>query len=264
MVRFAGNDNVKDNTLITLIRTHTNREFLGIPRFTPWYFIWKLTKKFGEPPALLNRATVANDIERIRQYYKTVGFLEAKVDTNIVEFKKDRVEVSFLIDEGQPSTIQTLGYAGMPQFQDSTLVPDFLDDSPMTRKRINDTTYTVGKRYSENQLSEERNRLISFLKNHGYAAVQKDSVNVLVKRDSTDRHHLDALFTIDSGKKYTFGDLYISLAGPDDSLNYDQQDTVKRAPLTSGENVMYLQKERSSQTKFSLLTDQILFKPGDT
>ncbi|MGD8749632.1 MAG: BamA/TamA family outer membrane protein [Balneolaceae bacterium] len=264
IVRFAGNDNVKDNTLITLIRTHTNREFLGIPRFTPWYFIWKLTKKFGEPPALLNRATVANDIERIRQYYKTVGFLEAKVDTNIVEFKKDRVEVSFLIDEGQPSTIQTLGYAGMPQFQDSTLVPDFLDDSPMTRKRINDTTYTVGRRYSENQLSEERNRLISFLKNHGYAAVQKDSVNVLVKRDSTDRHHLDALFTIDSGKKYTFGDLYISLAGPDDSLNYDQQDTVKRAPLTSGENVMYLQKERSSQTKFSLLTDQILFKPGDT
>jgi len=264
IVRFAGNDNVKDNTLKTLIRTHTNREFLGIPRFTPWYFIWKLTKKFGEPPSLLNRATVANDMDRIKQYYKTVGFLEAKVDTNIVEYKKNRVEVSFLIDEGQPSTIETLAYSGMPRFKDSTLVPHFLDDSPITGKRINDTTYTVGRRYSENQLSDERNRIINFLKNHGYAAVQKDSVRVLVKRDSTNRHNLDALFTIDSGKKYTFGDLYISLAGPDDSLHYNQQDTVKRNPLTTGNNVMYLQKERSAQTKFRLLTDQIRFTPGDT
>lgn len=263
-MRFAGNDNVKDNTLKTLIRTHTNREFLGIPRFTPWYFIWKLTKKFGEPPALLNRATVANDIDRIKQYYKTIGFLEAQVDTNIVEFKKNRVEVSFLIDEGKPSTIKTLAYSGMPAFQDSTLIPDFLKNSPMTGKRINDSTFVVDRRYSENQLSDERNRIITFLKDHGYAAIQKDSVNVLVKRDSTNRHHLNALFVVNPGNKYTFGDLYISLAGPEDSLKYDQQDTVRAPSMTSGDNVMYLQKESSAQTKYSLLTDQILFKPGDT
>ncbi len=97
IIRFAGNDNVNNNTLETLIRTQTNREFLGIPRFTPWYFIWQLTKKFGEAPSYLNRETVGNDIERIRRYYQSIGFLEASVDTNIVEFKENRVEVSFLI-----------------------------------------------------------------------------------------------------------------------------------------------------------------------
>ncbi len=264
IVRFVGNENVKDNTLKTLIRTKTNREFLGIPRFTPWYFIWKLTKKFGEPPALLNRSTVANDIERIKQYYKTIGYLEAKVDTNIVEFKEDKIEVSFIIDEQEPFTIQTLTYSGLPELDDSTKVQNFLGGGPMTQKRINDSTYAVGQRYSENELNTERNRLITFLKNNGYAAIQKDSVNVLVKHDSTDRHQLDALFRIRSGKKYTFGDLYISLSGPDGTPNYGVQDTIRQEPLTTGNNTIFLQKEESAQTRTSLLTDQILFKPGDT
>lgn len=264
IIRFVGNENVKDNTLETLIRTQTNREFLGIPRFTPWYFIWQVTKRFGEEPSQLNRATVANDIERINRYYNTIGYLEAKVDTNIVEFKENRVEVSFLIDEGPAFYIQTLSYSGIPEFEDSTRVPQFLQRSPLTDDRINDSTFTVNQRYSENELNTERNRLITFLKNNGYAAIQKDSVNALVKRDSTNRRQLNALFRIKPGNKYKFGDLRISLAGPDDNINYEEQDTLQRDPFTIGENKIFLQKEESAQTKFSLLTDQILFKPGDT
>ncbi|WP_244545675.1 BamA/TamA family outer membrane protein [Fodinibius roseus] len=263
VIRFVGNDNVNDNTLEALIRTQTNREFLGIPRFTPWYFIWQLTNKFGEPPTFLNRETVANDIERIQRYYQTIGFLEARVDTNIVEFKDNRVEVSFLIDEGAPSTINTVSYTGMPAFGDTTRVPEFYEDSPLTRERINDTTYAHHRRYSENALTEERSRLITFLKNNGYAAVQNDSISVLMKRDPENRHQMDALFTINPGHKYTFGDLSISLAGPGGSEGYTEQDTVQRPGLTSGDKRMYLRKDPSAQTKFSLLTDQVLFKPGE-
>lgn len=265
VIRFVGNDNVKDNTLKTLIRTQTNREFLGIPRFTPWYFIWQLTNRFGEPPSYLNRATVANDIERIEQYYRTIGFLDAEVDTSIVEYKEDRVEVSFLIEEGDPFYINTLSYSGIPEFKDSTLVPQFLDRSTLTRDRINDSTFTVDQPYSENQLNEERSRIITFLKDNGYAAVQRDSVNVLIKQDSADRHQMDALFTIDTGKKYTFGDLHMSLQGPDDdAANYDSRDTLRKPPYALGNNAIYIRKEESAQTRTSLLTDQVLFKPGDT
>jgi outer membrane protein assembly factor BamA len=264
IIRFVGNENVKDNTLKTLIRTQTNREFLGIPRFTPWYFIWQLTKKFGEPPIYLNRSTVANDIERIQQYYKTIGFLEATVDTNIVEFKENRVEVSFLIEEGNAFSIQTLSYSGMPQFEDSTKVPRFLNRSSLTRDRINDSTYSVEQRYSENQLNEERTRIINFLKNNGYAAIQLDSVNVLIKQDTADKHQMDALFAIKPGREYTFGDLFMSLRGPDDSEDYDSRDTLREPPFTTNDKAIYLEKEESAQTKYSLLTDQILFKPGDT
>ncbi len=263
IVRFVGNDNVKDNTLKTLIRTQTNREFLGIPRFTPWYFIWQLTKSLGEPPSYLNRATVANDIERIKQYYKTVGFLEASVDTNIVEFKKDRVEVSFLIDEGPAFSINTLAYTGLPEFDNPKKITRFLHDSPLTKDQLNDSTFIVNQRYSENQLNVERNRIINFLKNNGFASAQRDSVNLLVKRDTANSKQLDALFTINAGKKYRFGDLYISLSGPGDSLNYNQRDTLRSAPFTINNKSIFLEKGAAAQTKFQLLTNQILFKPGD-
>lgn len=262
VIRFVGNDHVKDNTLKTLIRTQTNREFLGIPRFTPWYFIWQLTGEFGEPPALLNRATVASDIQRIKQYYETIGFLDATVDTNIVEYRNNRVEVSFLIDEGPAYTIETVSYTGLPAFKDSLKTRQFYNRSPLAHKKINDTTYTVHERYSETELAAERNRIITFLKNNGYAAVQNDSVNVLIKRDQQDPHQLDALYTINSGRRYTFGDVYISLAGPGDSNKFSQQDTVRSEEQTDGDNVMYLQKQESAHTSFSLLTDQILFEPG--
>lgn len=263
IVRFVGNDNVKDNTLEQLIRTQTNREFLGIRRFTPWYFIWQLTNRFGEPPSYLNRATVTNDIERIKQYYKTVGFLDAKVDTNIVEFKKDRVEVSFLIEEGNASTIKTLGYTGLPKFDDPQKRNQFLKESPLTKEKLNDSTFTVEQRYSENKLNNERNRIINFLKDNGYAAAQRDSVKLLVKPDTANKYHLDGLFTIAAGKKYRFGNLYISLSGPEDSLQYNQYDTLQGAPFTVKNKSIFMEKGESAQTRFSLLTDQLLFQPGD-
>ncbi|MFH5832443.1 BamA/TamA family outer membrane protein [Halalkalibaculum sp. DA384] len=263
VIRFVGNDNVKDNTLETLIRTHTNREFLGIPRFTPWYFIWKLTKRFGEPPAYLVPETVETDMERIRRYYESIGYLEASVDTNIVEFSPNKVEVSFLINEGQQSRVQTISYSGMPEFPDPELISDFYLDSEMTREPINDTTFSVNRAYSENALNNERNRIINFLKNNGYASVQRDSVLAQIKRDPSDNHQLDVLFYINPGNLYHFGDLSINLRGPDAQTRYEHADTLTGEPYTSGGKKIFLQKEAEAQTKFSLLTDQLLFKPGE-
>lgn len=262
-VRFVGNDNVKGSTLETLVRTQTNREFLGIPRFTPWYFIWKVFKSVGEPPALLNRQTVGTDIERIRRYYETIGYLQAEVDTNIVEFKTDKIEVSFLIDEGPQSYINTISYSGMPAFEDSLLLTNFYRRSSLTGEQLNDTTYRVNRAYNENDLSLERSRIITFLKNNGHAAVGRDSVLAQVKRSPEDHQQLDVLFTIDPGKKYRFGDVYISLSGPDSEIAYQENDTLSGDPFTTNNTKIYLQKEKSAQTRFSLLTGQILFKPGD-
>ena len=264
IIRFVGNNNVKVNTLEGLIRTRTNREFLGIPRFTPWYFIYKLTGRFGEEPALLDRQTVATDIERIQRYYATIGYLEATVDTNIVEFKKDKIEVSFLIEEGQRSYINSIAFTGLPSFKEPEKVEGFYKDSDLLKEQINDTTYNVDAPYLENKLSEERLRIINFLRNNGYASVQRDSVLLQAKRSETDSTRLDLLFLINSGKKYTFGDVFISLAGPNDEFQYQQKDTVQGEPRTLNNKSFYLEKEESAQSKFSLLTDLILFKPGDT
>jgi len=261
-IRFVGNKNVNSNTLETLIRTHTNREFLGIPRFTPWYFIWKVTKKFGEPPALLNRNVVGKDNERIKTYYESLGYLSARVDTSIVEFQKNKVEVSFLIDEGPASHLRTLAFSGMPNFDNPEKLQSFYDDSKLVRNKVNDTTFTVDRRFTYDELTTERNHIINFLKDNGYAAVQRDSVVALVRKDSSNQQQLDVLFRINPGKIYHFGDVSISLSGPEDDIHYNQSDTLEGPPFTEDGKLILLQKESESQTRFSLLTDQILFKPG--
>ncbi len=263
-IRFSGNRNVKDRTLETLIRTKTNREFLGIPRFTPWYYFWELSNgRFGEDPIYLDRAVVANDMERIRLYYESLGYLRVQVDTTIVEYKSDKVEVSFIVNEGTPSRVETISYRGLPFFADQEKRIDFLRSSPLTKNRIDDSTYTVNRQYNTQELGTEQQRIITFLKNNGYAAIQKDSVIALVKTQKPDPTKLDIQFRIKSGKIYRFGDVHVDLADGTPPDDYTEQDTLANNESVLDSSKIYLKKEPATQTKFSLLTDQILFKPGD-
>lgn len=263
-IRFSGNRNVKDRALETLIRTKTNREFLGIPRFTPWYYFWELSNgSFGEDPTYLDRAVVSNDMERIRLYYESLGYLRVSVDTTIVEFRTDKVEVSFIINEGTPSRIETITYRGIPSFTDTKKKIDFLRDSPLTRGRIDDTTFTVNRQYNTQELGNEQQRIITFLKNNGYAAIQKDSVIAYVAEQRQDPTKIDIQFRVRPGNVYRFGDVYINLADGTQPDNYTELDTLSNSKATVDSSKIYMKKEPATQTKFSLLTDQVLFRPGE-
>lgn len=263
-VRFSGNRTVKDRTLETLVRTRTNREFLGIPRFTPWYFIWKVSGgSFGEDPAYLDRDVVANDIERIRLYYESQGFLNVEVDTTIVEFRTNKIEVSFLIDEGDPSIIESVTYRGMPYFEDAEKRLEFFKDSPLLDGRLDDSTYTVDRQYNSQELTEEQNRIITFLKNNGYASIQRDSIVALVRKDSLNPLTLDVQFRIRPGGIYRFGDVRVNLADTEEPDIYTQTDTLRGKPYTAdSSHTIILNKEPGAQSNFTLLSDQILFEPG--
>lgn len=263
-IRFTGNENVNNRTLRELIRTQTNREFLGIPRFTPWYYIWQLTGRFGETPSTLDTEVVANDMERVRLYYENIGYFNASVDTAIIEYRPNRIEVSFLIDEGSPSEIRTISYTGVPEFDESGIVENFFDNNLFSQDTVNDTTFNVNVQYNAQQLRQEQLRIINFMKDNGYASVQRDSVRALVKRDEDNPLLLDVLFSIDSGNKYTFGDLYMKLTGPAGGDEFDQSIEISEGELVKEGNSIYLELQESSQSKPELLTEQILFKPGDT
>jgi outer membrane protein assembly factor BamA len=265
-VRFSGNDQVKDRTLSTLVRTRTNRELLNIPRFTPWYFIWNISNgRFGEEPTYLNRQIVGNDMERMTLYYESLGYLDVSVDTSIVEYRTDKIEVSFIIDEGPAYHIGTVSYTGVPEFTDPQKKFNFLNNSNLSSGRINDTTFTVDRQYNSQELSTEQQRIITFLKNNGYASVQRDSVIALVKHDSTNANTLDVRYQVNPGEKYTFGDVRIRLSDTEPPVDYIEKDTLSGPPhTTDSTRTIQMEKETGAQSKFRLLSDQILFRPGDT
>ncbi len=268
-LKFRGNDHVKTGTLESLVRTHTNREFLGIPGFTPWYFIWKLTRTFGEKPATLNYETAASDLQRIVRYYNSIGFLQASADTSydIYGRHNHKVKVAFVIDEGKRSYIKSVSYSGMPDsaFQSHQKEKAFYKSSPLTEKQINDSTYKANTPYIIKKLDKERGRIINYLKDNGYAAATRDSITAYIKHDDKDKYHLHLLYRVKPGKKYRFGDLHIKLSGPgvnDTSITYPQKDTLSGKPYTRNNKKIFLQKQPSAHSRYSLLTDHILFKPG--
>ncbi len=263
IVRFTGNDAVSNRALSTLVRTRNNREFLGIPRFTPWYYIHQLVG-VGESPALLDRETVGSDIERIRLYYENLGFFEASVDTTIIEYRPGRYEVSFIIEEGNASRLRSVSYTGFPDFEDEELVEDFLSESLYAGRSENDTTFRVDERYRAQKLRQEQTRIIDFLKNNGFAAVQRDSVRALVKRDEDNPYTMDVLYAIRPGNFYTFGDVYIQLAGPDGNGEFEESMLVDNPRYSEQGFAIYMDKQEAANTKFDLLTEQLQFRAGDS
>jgi outer membrane protein assembly factor BamA len=268
-INFHGNNHVKSKTLNSLILTHTNRDFLGIPGFTLFYFIWKLTNHtFGEKPALLNFATVASDMKRITQYYNSIGYLSASTDTSFNFYHKNRVKVNFNIHEGKQSYIKSIAYSGLPDsaFKSHLSKINFYKASPLTDGQINDSTFQAHMPFITEDLNNERQRIIDYLNNHGYAAATLDSVTTYVKQEKKNPHFLRLLYQVNAGKRYRFGNLYIQLAGPgpvnDTTFTYQESDTLDKNPFTLNGQKIIMQKQASAHTHFRLLTDQILFKPG--
>ena len=262
-VRFSGNHDVKDRVLENLVRTKTNREFLSIPRFTPWYFFWRVSNgRIGEEPILLDRAVVSNDMERISLYYQSLGYREVQVDTTIVEYKNNKFEVSFIVNEGEPSRIQTLSYSGFPFHNEPERQRRFFIDSPLTRQGINDSTYRVNRQFNAQELKNEQQRIIKYLENNGYAAIERDSVVALVRPDSTNPRSLDVLYKINPGNIYRFGEIRVSLVDPKAPDVYDDQEIIVPDSVESDSLAITLEREISSDTKLSLLSDRLLFEPG--
>ncbi len=263
-VRFSGNRFVKDRTLENLVRTKTNREFLGIPRFTPWYFFHRLSSgSFGEAPALLDREVVAADMERIVLYYQSLGFREVQVDTTIIEYRTDKIEVSFLIREGTPSRIETITYAGFPLNNEPDRRRRFFIQSPLTGLGINDTTFKVNRQFNAQELKDEQLRVINFLRNNGYAAAERDSVIAYVRPDSSSAYKLHVLYQVNPGNIYRFGNIEVRLADPEPPDTYSNKQTIERVIPDADTLTTVLMLEPETDTKISLLNDQLLFQPGE-
>jgi len=263
-VRFSGNRFVKDRTLENLVRSKTNREFLGIPRFTPWYFFHRVSKgRFGESPSLLDLEVVSNDMERISLYYQSLGFREVLIDTTIVEYRENKIEISFIIREGEPSKIQSLTYSGFPFKDDPEKRRRFFIQSNLTGLGLSDSSFVVNRQFNAENLNNEQLRILNFLRNNGYASIERDSVIAFVRPDSADALNLHVLYQINPGNIYKFGDIRVRLADPNPPDVYSDRREILPENSESDSLSMVFEREPATNTRLSLLSDQILYLPGD-
>lgn len=277
-VAFVGNSHFSDNELQQRVRTSHNRRFLGIPGFTWWRWIYQLgesealggrvseaLKTNGEPPAYLDSSLVSNDVERLQLFYRQHGFRDAQVQSDIRQGDSpDRVEVVFRIQPGPPTYIHAVAYEGVAHLTDdqkqrlareSLLGPSQVDPEQPLQFTLEE------QRYVEPQLIEERQRVLTFLRNEGYARVTRDSIRALVR--SSAPNQVDVRFRVRTGKRYRFGDVHFNIAGPEAGAP-SRDDTLDVPVGTSNGYIPQVTAHIAEERRLSpaLLRRALQFTPG--
>ena len=117
---------------------------------------------------LFDPITVAKDAVRLQRYYESSGFPFATVDYAVeLDTTDNKVEVTFLVEEGPPLLVERVAFAG-PGQSDVTgaLRPAIRDDWERFTRR---TDVRPGDRLDALALLQLQAQSVAFLRNRGYA-----------------------------------------------------------------------------------------------
>jgi outer membrane protein insertion porin family len=182
---FEGNKKIKSAVLVTIITLKTR--------------------------GVLTDAKLQTDISRIKDYYATNGRSQAYVTAKITDLGENRVDVRFLIDEGDKTGVARITFVGNDSFSSSRLSHVIL-----TRRTNWLSWLNRNDIYSEDKLRADEDALRTFYLSHGYADFQV--LDAHADFDETKgKYYLT--FTLDEGAKYTYGDISVdsSIPGVDSS-----------------------------------------------
>ena len=135
-IRFSG---------ITVI---SKDDLLGVMANQEWTSILSLLTNAG----ILHQEELANDVERIKEYYSNRGYLDIQVSTPTIELSDDKefVNLTFHVSEGQPHTVRIVRYEGntifdAEDFQRNSLIrPDDVFQRTTVREEISRVTDLYG------------------------------------------------------------------------------------------------------------------------
>lgn len=213
-VSFEGHTAFSTQTLRQITRSRPNRGLFGIQRIKPWYALYQLTGRFGEEPAYLDPLEVAKDEERLRLFYESMGYRSASIQSR-VKLNGQKAQLTFSISEGARVMLESVDYVGLPNSLDDQLLASFLEASPFfeSSRKSNDLQ-SVERPFMTQDLRGEQDRIVTFLKNHSYGEVTKDSVILFIEPNPTDSTKVRGQFRILPGQPLRIGTVHFIVEGP--------------------------------------------------
>ncbi|MGQ8632993.1 outer membrane protein assembly factor BamA [Agrobacterium sp. DKPNP3] len=179
-VVFNGNRKIKDDKLAGVVQT--------------------------QPMGPFNQAIVTADIARIKDAYAAIGRSDVEITTQTVSVGQGRVNIAFVINEGERTKIGRIDFIGNNAYSDGRLA------AVINTKKSNMLSFLTRKDvYNEDKLRADEEALRQFYYNHGYAdfrVVSSEAVLDEAKNEYT------ISITVDEGKKYNFGNVAVESTVP--------------------------------------------------
>jgi len=149
----------------------------------------------------LDKALLDQAEQEIKRQYLARGRYGASVVTTVTPLERNRVGVSFSINEGDVTKIRQINIIGNKAFKEKDLLQLFVLQTPGWL-----TWYTKNDQYSKQKLSGDLETLRSHYLNNGYLEFNIDSTQVSITPDKKDIY---ITINLTEGEKYTVSDVKV-------------------------------------------------------
>ncbi len=225
-----------------------------------------LMRSLGEPPSYFSEADARANVVKIREYVANKGFLNAQTTYRLDTLLRRQIRVNYVITENEPFYIRAVDYE----------VADPRVDS-IVRQSLANSVLQAGTRFDIDNLSAERVRIESLLRDRGYygfsrqfiRATDVDTTRRFVRvpgQDSLQRS-LDLYVQVmnppgrTAHPVYTFGDVTVRIDGSQEAgVGLAVPATGSLTDTTRQKGIAYLLNGRDISTR--LLDSKIKIRPG--
>ena len=155
-----------------------------------------------KPLSVLDVARIKKNVQKIKELYVEKGFFLADVDYRLKKLPKNRVELTFLINERAKVEVSRITFVGNEKLGD-----DELKGIMETREGGFFSFLTGSGTFKREGLKRDLMRINQFYYDHGYINVKVSEPVVEIARD---RRTLSITIAVEEGEQYRFGNMKFS------------------------------------------------------
>jgi len=170
----------------------------------------------------------------LKRQYLSRGHYAVQLTTTVTPLERNRVGISFSVDEGEIAKIKQINVIGATAFKEKELLDLFVLRTPNWL-----SWYTKNDQYSKQKLSGDLESLRSFYLNRGYLEFNVESTQVSI---SPDKQDIYITINISEGAQYSVSS--VKLAG---ELLLPEEELIKLVKVAPGE--MYSRERLTESTK---------------
>ena len=248
--------NKKPNRKKRLNKLLSSKQVEQLKKYYLKYNAW--LSKNGDFPTLVDSIEISQNIQRLEQYYKNLGYFDVKLNNLRRKIKNNYEEIEYFIDLNERYTIDNI----VEEIENKDLKKIYFD-------HLNNSFLKPGNPFITKSLEDERNRLFKLYRNNGVYNFQENSLQFIAKIDSSGidkkiaivlkinpirKRNKDSLYEIPYKKfKINDIDLFIESKGEED-LGYEYQNNFGDFNIFSKTKLKYKKKA---------ITDPIFIKNND-
>lgn len=186
---------------------------------------------FGKPAVYFEKHHISEDLIALEDFYRTNGFFQTEFrDSSYIDSVNNYAFLYYFINEGSPSSFGIINLNGLEKIEGGllwTISQNFNIDST--------------KRYSQDLLVNEINKIVNYLANSGYMLAAFDST--IIYRD-TAANKADIEIYFSPNNRYQIGDISVVKDGIG-SENVEEELIIKIVGYKSGEEYELERIQRS-------------------